>query len=67
MLPVDKKRALREHLALISTEAYLLLHANEPDERAKRYNQVQQQINAILSVIDDNEPISSLPNTVGNV
>ena len=67
MLPADKKRILREYLALISTESYLLLHATEENERAKRYNQVQQQIHAILSVIEDNEPVSPHSNSVSNV
>ncbi len=52
----DKKHELREHLALISTEAYLLLKASNDEERIIRYKMVQEQISAILKVIDDNNP-----------
>ena len=52
----DKKHELREHLALISTEAYLLLKASNEEERITRYKMVQEQITAILNVIDDNNP-----------
>ncbi len=52
----DKKHELREHLALISTEAYLLLKASNEEERTKRYNMVQEQSTAILNVIEDNPP-----------
>lgn len=56
MTTADQKRELREHLTLISTEVYLLLRASEEEERIKRYNMVQQQIVAILNVIDDQKP-----------
>ncbi|MBI1280557.1 MAG: hypothetical protein GC179_20710 [Anaerolineaceae bacterium] len=52
----DKKCELREHLALISTEAYLLMKASGEEERINRYNMVQEQIDAILRVIDESKP-----------
>ncbi len=53
MTTSNKNLALREHLALISTEAYLLLKAENEDERINRYNMLQEQIRAIINVIDD--------------
>lgn len=55
MIFTDKKHELREHLAVISTAAYLLLRSNEEDERIKRYNMLQEQIDAILKVIEDHK------------
>ncbi len=52
----DKNHELREHLALISTEAYLLMKASNEEERTKRYKMVQEEIKAILNLIDDNNP-----------
>ena len=52
----DKEHALREHLALISVEAYLMLRSATEAERIKRYNRVQEQISAILKDIDEHEP-----------
>lgn len=49
----NKKHILREHLALISTEVYLLLRTNNEEERIKRYKRVQEQIDAILHDVED--------------
>lgn len=54
MTTSEKKHAVREHLAVISTEVYLLLKAVTDDERLERYKVVQEQIGAILQVIEDN-------------
>jgi hypothetical protein len=53
MTTSEKKHEVREHLAVISTEVYLLLKAATDDERLERYNIVQEQIDAILHVMDD--------------
>ena len=53
MTSIEKKHELRECLSLISTSVYLLLHAQDEDERIDRYNIVQEQINAIIDVIDE--------------
>lgn len=52
----EKNHALREHLALISTEAYLMLRSNDEGERIDRYNLLQEQIEAILRLLDDHKP-----------
>lgn len=59
MTTSQKKHEVREHLAVISTEVYLLLKAATEDERLERYNVVQEQIDAILHVMDDNAPHSN--------
>ncbi len=59
MITSDEKYELRQHLTLISAEVYLLLRANGEDERIERYKMVQQQINAILQVIDEYSPQQS--------
>jgi len=66
MTSIDKKRALREHLALISLEAYLILHTDDEEAHVERYNMIQQQIAAILILIDDCEAVdySSIDNMV---
>jgi len=65
MTTPDKKHELRQHLALISTEVYLLLKASTEEERIKRYNMVQEQIDAILNCIDDPKPAQhSCPDTM---
>ncbi len=53
MLSTDKQHALREQLALISTEVYLLLRSNNECEKINRYNNVQQAIDAILQIASD--------------
>ena len=55
MSVTDKKHQLREHLALISTEVYLLLRAEDEEDRIERYNIVQQEIDAIIEVIDNSQ------------
>ena len=57
MTDKNREHALREHLALISTEAYLLLRSTNEQERINRYNMVQEQINSILNIIDDQKQI----------
>ena len=58
MTTSEKKHEVREHLAVISTEVYLLLKAATDDERLERYNIVQEQIDAILHVMDDTRSTS---------
>ena len=60
MITPDKERALREHLALISTEVYLLLQATEESEHIERYNAVQAQIDAIVGEMDHQQPAHNL-------
>jgi hypothetical protein len=65
MIIKDKEHQIREHLALISTEVYLLLRAADEEERIDRYNMVQEQINAILKVMnDENKPQYSCPDAM---
>ncbi len=52
---MNREWALRQHLALISTEAYLLLRAENEDDRISRYNALQNEINAILD-LTTNQP-----------
>jgi len=56
MFITDKKHELREHLALISTEAYLMLRSADEIDRIDRYNLLQEQISAILRLLDDHKP-----------
>lgn len=51
----DKEHALREYLALISTESYLLLRSADEQERINRYNRVQEQIDLILHLISEEQ------------
>lgn len=53
----NREHALREHLALISTESYLLLRSEDEQERINRYNMVQEQIDLILKLINDEQQI----------
>jgi phosphoglycerate-specific signal transduction histidine kinase len=50
---IEKNHELRQRLSLISTSVYLLLHAHNENERIDRYNIVQEQINAIIDVMDE--------------
>lgn len=52
---------LREHLAVISTEAYLLLRATDERERIQRYRNLQQAINAILALTNPDPPENQPP------
>lgn len=54
MVHPSKLHTLREHLALISTETYLLLRSQDEQDRINRYNRVQEQIGAILELADEN-------------
>lgn len=53
MLSTDKQHALREQLALISTEVYLLLRSKNECGQIIRYNNIQQAIDAILKLTDE--------------
>jgi hypothetical protein len=53
----NREHALREHLALISTEAYLMLRSADEAERINRYNMVQEQIDLILHLINEEKQI----------
>lgn len=53
MVQPSKLHSLREHLALISTEVYLLLRSQDEQDRINRYNTVQEQIDAILVLTDE--------------
>lgn len=54
MVQPSKLHTLREHLALISTEVYLLLRSEDEQDRITRYNTVQEQIDSILELTDEN-------------
>lgn len=54
MVQPSKLHTLREHLALISTEVYLMMRSQDEQERLNRYNVVQEQIGAILELTDEN-------------
>lgn len=54
MVQPSKLHSLREHLALISTEVYLLMRSQDEQDRINRYNTVQEQIDAILELTDEN-------------
>ena len=54
MTTLEIKHKVRESLCLISTSAYLLLHTKDDDERLQHYNLLQSQIEAIITVIDEN-------------
>ena len=54
MVQPSKLHTLREHLALISTEVYLMMRSQDEQERLNRYNVVQAQIDAILALTDEN-------------
>ncbi|MCA0457846.1 MAG: hypothetical protein LCI00_28025 [Chloroflexi bacterium] len=53
MVEQNNLHTLREHLALISTEVYLLLRSTDETDRINRYNTVQEQIDAILELTDE--------------
>ena len=55
MTTAEQKHELREHLSLISTSAYFLLCAKDEDERLERYAIIQEQIDAIIAMIDKQE------------
>ena len=54
----NKEHALREHLALISTETYLLLRSDDETERIDRYNTIQDTITTIINLMDDRHQVN---------
>ena len=56
-MTTDKKHQIREQLALISTEVYLMTQAKDNEQQIERYDMVQASIDAILMALDDRDSL----------
>ena len=63
-MTTDKKHQIREQLALISTEVYLMTQAKDNEQQIERYDMVQASIDAILMALDDRD---SLPGQCSDI
>jgi len=63
-MTTDKKHQIREQLALISTEVYLMTQAKNNEQQIERYDMVQASIDAILMALDDRD---SLPGQCSDI
>jgi len=56
-MTTDKKHQIREQLALISTEVYLMTQDKDNEQQIERYDMVQASIDAILMALDDRDSL----------